>query len=234
MSVFVWKYKKKSFFLWQCHCFSIQKLLGPARPHHTCRFLSENEYPPHPTPVWPTVHTYLVETVTENGSFQKRTQEWRFLKTSAFRLRGRTKTEVFEYDDVTHHITSSMTYVPWGMLSCRSSLLGASKSYTRPMSRHFYGLFIFRHILWVPDFHRFSVFMWTSETIRLRCVTMGIFLNTEKTSPFSKNMRILVDGALVIKLCLLLPRPRVIRCQDHLPPTKIWNCFRNLNSLHIK
>ena len=147
---------------------------------------------------------------------------------------GRTKTEVFEYDDVTHHITSSMTYVPWGMLSCRSSLLGASKSYTRPMSRHFYGLFIFRHILWVPDFHRFSVFMWTSETIRLRCVTMGIFLNTEKTSPFSKNMRILVDGALVIKLCLLLPRPRVIRCQDHLPPTKIWNCFRNLNSLHIK
>ena len=98
----------------------------------------------------------------------------------------------------------------------------------------FTDLFIFRHILWVPDLHRFSVFMWTGETIRLRCVRMGIFLNTETTSPFSKNIRILVDGALVIKLCLLLLRPLVIRCQDHLSPTKIRNCFRNLNSLHIK
>ena len=37
--------------------------------------------------VWPTVHTYLVKTVTENASFQKRSPEWRFLKTPAFRLR---------------------------------------------------------------------------------------------------------------------------------------------------
>ena len=58
----------------------------------------------------------------------------------------------------------------------------------------FTDLFIFGHILWVPDLHRFSVFMWTDETIRLRCVRMHIFLNTEKTSPFSKNIRILVDG----------------------------------------
>ena len=37
--------------------------------------------------VWPTVHTYLVKTVTENEPFQKRSPEWRFLKTPAFRLR---------------------------------------------------------------------------------------------------------------------------------------------------
>ena len=32
-------------------------------------------------------HTYSVETVTENASFQKRSPEWRFLKTLATRLR---------------------------------------------------------------------------------------------------------------------------------------------------
>ena len=36
---------------------------------------------------WPTVHTYRVRTVTENGSFRKRSPEWRFLKTPGFRLR---------------------------------------------------------------------------------------------------------------------------------------------------
>ena len=50
----------------------------------------------------------------------------------------------------------------------------------------FTDLFIFGHILWVPDLHRFSVFMWTDETIRLRCVRMHIFLNTEKHLPFQK------------------------------------------------
>ena len=32
-------------------------------------------------------HTYSVETVTENASFQKRSPEWRFVKTLATRLR---------------------------------------------------------------------------------------------------------------------------------------------------
>ena len=32
-------------------------------------------------PVWPTVHTHSVKTVTENASFQKRSLERRFLKT---------------------------------------------------------------------------------------------------------------------------------------------------------
>ena len=57
------------------------------------------------SPVWPTINTYLVKTVTQNASFQKRSPEWRFLKTLASRLRfGRTKPAVFEYDDVIHHI----------------------------------------------------------------------------------------------------------------------------------
>lgn len=37
-----------------------------------------------------------MKTVTQNASFQKRFSEWRFWKT--------LKTEVFEYDDVVHHI----------------------------------------------------------------------------------------------------------------------------------
>ena len=94
----------------------------------------------------------------------------------------------------------------------------------------FTALFIFRHILWVPDLHRFSVFMWTSETIRLRCVRMRIFLNISVFKKYQDTC----GRALVIKVCLLLLRPRVIRCQDHLSPTKTRNCFMNLNSLHIK
>ena len=55
--------------------------------------------------------TYCLQVSGRKASFQKRSPEifgdfWRFLKTPAFRLRlhGRTKTEVFEYDDVIHHI----------------------------------------------------------------------------------------------------------------------------------
>lgn len=39
-------------------------------------------------PVWPIVNTYQVKTVTENGCFQKRSQEWRYLETPAFLLRA--------------------------------------------------------------------------------------------------------------------------------------------------
>ena len=50
--------------------------------------------------VWSTVHTYPVKTVTENVAFQKHSSEWRFWKT--------LKTEVFEYDDVVHHILPAL------------------------------------------------------------------------------------------------------------------------------
>ena len=47
-------------------------------------------------------HTCLVKTVTEYASFRKRSLEWRFLKTLPSRRR-RTKTGVFEYDDVKNY-----------------------------------------------------------------------------------------------------------------------------------
>lgn len=55
--------------------------------------------------VWPTVRTYPVKAVTENGSFEKRSPEWRFLKKPAFRIRidGR-KRRFFENHDVIHNI----------------------------------------------------------------------------------------------------------------------------------
>ena len=60
-----------------------------------------------------TLHKYLVKTVTENGSFLKTLSRVEIFENAAFSFTcGRTKTEVFEYDDVTHHITSSMTYAP--------------------------------------------------------------------------------------------------------------------------
>ena len=41
-----------------------------------------------------------MKTVTENVAFQKHSSEWRFWKT--------LKTEVFEYDDVVHHILPAL------------------------------------------------------------------------------------------------------------------------------
>ena len=49
----------------------------------------------------PTVHMYPVKTVTENGSFQKTLSRVEIFENASFSFtRGRTKTEVFEYDDV--------------------------------------------------------------------------------------------------------------------------------------
>ena len=45
-----------------------------------------------------------MKTITENSFSQKRSPEWRFLKTLASRLHWRTKTEVFEYDNVIHDL----------------------------------------------------------------------------------------------------------------------------------
>ena len=53
------------------------------------------------SPVLPTVHMYPVKTVTENGSFQKTLSRVEIFENASFSFtRGRTKTEVFEYDDV--------------------------------------------------------------------------------------------------------------------------------------
>ena len=52
-------------------------------------------------PVLPTVHTHPVKTVTENGSFQKTLSRVEIFKNAGFSFTSeRTKTEVFEYDDV--------------------------------------------------------------------------------------------------------------------------------------
>ena len=52
------------------------------------------------------VHTYLVKTVTENATFQKRSSDFpEIFENAGFSFScGRTKTEVFEYDDVKYHI----------------------------------------------------------------------------------------------------------------------------------
>ena len=55
-------------------------------PHVTYPFLFENG--DFSAPVWPTVHTHSVKTVTENASFQKRSIERRFLKTLPTCLRA--------------------------------------------------------------------------------------------------------------------------------------------------
>ena len=52
-------------------------------------------------PVLPTVHTHPVKTVTENGSFQKTLSRVEIFENAGFSFSsGRTKTGVFEYDDV--------------------------------------------------------------------------------------------------------------------------------------
>ena len=63
-------------------CISVLHHQGPV---HTYLFLFEWTDIIFST-VWPTVHTYLVKTVTENTSFQKRSPEWRFLKRPASSL----------------------------------------------------------------------------------------------------------------------------------------------------
>ena len=127
-----------------------------------------------------------------------------------------------------------MTHTPQGMLSCRSPLQAASNSHTRPMSRHFNGpVYFWAHFMgsWFTSFQRFHV-DGRNDSITLR-KDAYIFEHGENISVFKKYQDT-CGWALVIKLCLSLLRPSVIRCQDHLSPTKIRNCFRNLNSLHIK
>ena len=54
------------------------------------------------SPVWPTVHTYPVTTVTENACFQTLSSVEIFANACLSFSCRRTKTEVFEYDDVIH------------------------------------------------------------------------------------------------------------------------------------
>ena len=62
--------------------------------------------------VLPSTRMYSVKTVAESPSFQKRSLECRFFETAGFSFTcGRTKTEVFQYDDVLHHVP-----LAWRML----------------------------------------------------------------------------------------------------------------------
>ena len=69
-------------------------LYAPSTQTCICFNLEMRFFPP----VWPAVRTYLVKTVTKNASFQKLTPFTGFSFTC-----WRSKTEVFEYDDVIHH-----------------------------------------------------------------------------------------------------------------------------------
>ena len=55
------------------------------------------------SPVWLTVHTYQVKTICEHAPFQKRSPECRIIAGLSFTCR-RTKTELFQYGYVLHHI----------------------------------------------------------------------------------------------------------------------------------
>ena len=88
-----------------CEIYRSQDLLRP-RPHVSVFVRKRRLF----SPVWPTVHTFPVETVSENASFKnikkKALQSTvKVFDNAGFSLRcGRTKMEVFEYDDIIHHL----------------------------------------------------------------------------------------------------------------------------------
>ena len=57
--------------------------------------------------VWPTVSTYPVKTVTENARFQTLSSVEIFENPCLLFSCGRTKTEVFEYDDQCHTLNNA-------------------------------------------------------------------------------------------------------------------------------
>ena len=69
--------ERKDFYFW--HSFKFLHRLTP-RPHVSV-FVWKRRF------FFQVGHTYSVETVTENASFQKRSPEWKFLKTLATRSR---------------------------------------------------------------------------------------------------------------------------------------------------
>ena len=75
-----------------------ERILGPI---HTNRFFSKNgDFFP---PVWPTVHSYPVKTVTENAPFQKKLARIEIFENAGFSFACvRMNTGDFEYDDVIH------------------------------------------------------------------------------------------------------------------------------------
>ena len=71
------EFERKDFYFW--HSFKFLHRLT-SRPHVSV-FVWKRRF------FLQVGHTYSVETVTENASFQKRSPEWRFVKTLATRLR---------------------------------------------------------------------------------------------------------------------------------------------------
>ena len=63
-------------------------------------------------PISPTVHLYSVKTITESRIFSKTLSRVKILENAGHSFTcGRTKTQVFEYDDVMHHLP-----LAWRML----------------------------------------------------------------------------------------------------------------------
>ena len=103
--------RKRSFLIWQCYC-SMSLLFNPKtlrpRPHLSV-FLWKRISPPPPPSL---THRPDVsgDAVTENGFFQKRSPERRFLKTWAFRLRVDVRKRRFS--------NTMMSYI----IYCKSSI----------------------------------------------------------------------------------------------------------------
>ena len=98
----------------RCRCFSIQNLLGPV---HTYPFFFENGYSPPPPPSLTHRPHVSGGAVTENGSFQKRSPEWRFLKTRAFRLRVDVRKRRFSNTMMSYIIYCKSSIKPPGKLN---------------------------------------------------------------------------------------------------------------------
>ena len=83
---------------------------------HTYPFLFEKG---HFFPsVWPTVHTYSVKTVTVFFLLLKTLSRVKIFENPGHSFTcGRTMTEVFEYEDVIHQFTTSITHALQGMPS---------------------------------------------------------------------------------------------------------------------
>ena len=68
----------------------------------TFRFCLKTHFFP---PISPTVHLYSVKTITELRIFSKTLSRVKIFENASHSFTcGRTKTEVFEYDDVMHHL----------------------------------------------------------------------------------------------------------------------------------
>ena len=92
-----------------CYLCEIYRSHDLLRPHpHVSAFVWKQRFF---SPVWPTVHTFPVKMVTENAYYFSKTLKKtlqsavKVSDSACFSLGcGRTKMEVFEYDDIIHHL----------------------------------------------------------------------------------------------------------------------------------